>query len=105
MLLAVDRREFSRWADQYCFVMPLVFGGAPIVNTLLTVMRQGTAVLHPLFYSGLTLLIAGAVMALVSTPRQDAPARKRRGRKRRQEPARKEDTTLPPSAEPPAVDS
>ncbi|GIW93048.1 MAG: hypothetical protein KatS3mg110_1089 [Pirellulaceae bacterium] len=58
------------------FVMPLVFGGAPIVNTLTTVIREQTYnyVTLPFFVS-LAVVIAGAVTVLVFAPRPGhAPA-------------------------------
>lgn len=52
------------------FVMPLVFGGAPVVNTFfsITVGRLWNEV-SPFFWAGLILVIAGAVMVLVLAPR------------------------------------
>jgi drug/metabolite transporter (DMT)-like permease len=52
------------------YVMPLVFGGAPVVTT----MWSGH--FTPWFLAGLILVIAGAVMVLVFAPRGDAPAAK-----------------------------
>ncbi len=49
------------------FVMPLVFGGAPVVLTLWAAMRYGT--FSPWFLAGLILVIAGSVMVLVMAPR------------------------------------
>jgi hypothetical protein len=58
------------------FVMPLVFGGAPVVNTLFTMYlmwRRGAEVhVSPLFYAGLILVVAGSAMVLVLAPRGDA---------------------------------
>jgi hypothetical protein len=53
------------------YVMPLVFGGAPVVNTL---AKGGFETIGALFIAGLILVIAGAVMVLVFAPRGDAPA-------------------------------
>ncbi|MCE9629690.1 MAG: hypothetical protein K8S94_03085 [Planctomycetia bacterium] len=56
------------------YVMPLVFGGAPVINTLLTaVMNRGFGQLKPPFLAGLLLVITGAVTVLVFKP-QTAPA-------------------------------
>jgi hypothetical protein len=52
------------------YVMPLVFGGAPVVNTL---AKGGIENIGALFLAGLILVIAGAVMVLVFAPRGDAP--------------------------------
>ncbi len=52
------------------FVMPLVFGGAPIVNTLTTVIREQTySYLTVPFFVSLAVVIAGAVTVLVFAPR------------------------------------
>jgi hypothetical protein len=52
------------------FVMPLVFGGAPVINTLFTSIAQGNVgELGPWFLAGLILVIAGSAMVLVLAPR------------------------------------
>ena len=51
------------------YVMPLVFGGAPVVNTL---AKGGFESIGGLFLVGLILVIAGSVMVLVFAPRGDA---------------------------------
>jgi hypothetical protein len=52
------------------YVMPLVFGGAPIVNTFVAIVSKGGgAPSSPFFYAGLILTAAGAVMVLVFAPR------------------------------------
>jgi hypothetical protein len=51
------------------YVMPLVFGGAPVVNTLLTMWMSKThREAGPGFYAGLILVIIGAVFVLVFNP-------------------------------------
>lgn len=52
------------------FVMPLVFGGAPVVNTLTTVWHEGTgrSITAP-FYASLMLVIGGAVTVLIFSPK------------------------------------
>jgi hypothetical protein len=56
------------------YVMPLVFGGAPVVNTLLSAfMNRAFGDLKALFLAGLMLVILGAVTVLVFKP-QGAPA-------------------------------
>ena len=66
------------------YVMPLVFGGAPVVNTLFTMYwtkayKEGVS---PIFYAGLILVIAGAATVLVFAPKahrhQPATPRNRR---------------------------
>jgi hypothetical protein len=56
------------------YVMPLVFGGAPVVNTLFSAVSKGLLNnLHPMFLAGLILVIAGAAMVLVFAPRGIPP--------------------------------
>jgi hypothetical protein len=57
------------------YVMPLVFGCAPVVNTFVTMAMSRTyKQAHPLFYAGLILVIAGAATVLVFKPRPLTPA-------------------------------
>jgi hypothetical protein len=57
------------------YVMPLVFGGAPVVNTLLTAfMNRAFNQLKAPFLAGLILVILGAVTVLVFKPQPAAPA-------------------------------
>jgi hypothetical protein len=56
------------------FVMPLVYGGAPVVATLVSTALAGLwGYIGPLFLAGLILVIAGAVMVLVFAPKGHAP--------------------------------
>ena len=56
------------------YVMPLVFGGAPVVNTLMTTFVGGLwGEIEALFLAGLILVIAGAAMVLVFAPKGPAP--------------------------------
>ncbi len=51
------------------YVMPLIFGGAPVVNTLLTMLMSKThREASPWFYAGLILVIAGAAAVLIFSP-------------------------------------
>lgn len=51
------------------YVMPLVFGGAPVVNTFVTMALARTyKQAHPMFYAGLILVIAGAATVLIFKP-------------------------------------
>ncbi|MHB8972591.1 MAG: hypothetical protein ACYC3X_21625 [Pirellulaceae bacterium] len=57
------------------YVMPLVFGGAPVVNTLFSMYltkayKEG---ISPIFYAGLILVIAGAATVLIFAPRAPKP--------------------------------
>jgi hypothetical protein len=52
------------------YVMPLVFGGAPIVNVLLTsLLHPPKSAINPLLYVGFLLAAAGAGMVLYYRPR------------------------------------
>ncbi len=56
------------------FVMPLVFGFAPIINTIVSMTVQGTlGEINGLFLGSLATTIAGAVMVLVFQPRSAPP--------------------------------
>ena len=52
------------------YVMPLVFGGAPVVNVLLSMLLHPpkTAV-NPLFYAGILIAASGAGMVLYFRPK------------------------------------
>jgi hypothetical protein len=51
------------------YVMPLVFGGAPIVNVLLTMaIHPPRAAINPLLYVGFLLASVGAAMVLYFRP-------------------------------------
>jgi hypothetical protein len=52
------------------YVMPLVFGGAPVVNTLTTILSEGNMqAVGPFFLASLMLVIGGAVTVLIFAPR------------------------------------
>jgi hypothetical protein len=55
------------------YVMPLVFGGAPVINTLVTIgpgVADGSIKTpSPLFFAGLIIVIAGAAAVLVFAPK------------------------------------
>ena len=56
------------------YVMPLVFGGAPVVNTLFTIAAGGLwDKINALFVAGLMLVIAGAAIVLVFAPKGSPP--------------------------------
>jgi hypothetical protein len=56
------------------YVMPLVFGGAPVVNTLLTTILGGLwDEVNAMFLAGLILVIAGAAIVLVFAPKGAPP--------------------------------
>jgi hypothetical protein len=73
------------------FVMPLVFGGAPVVSSMYTVTRHDMwGGIHPFFWAGLILVIAGAVIVLVFAPRGEG-GRKSRVEGREPEPRKIEE--------------
>ena len=52
------------------FVMPLVFGCAPVINTFTTIISKGTmSQISPSFMGALGMVILGAVMVLVFAPK------------------------------------
>jgi MFS family permease len=52
------------------FVMPLVFGFAPVVNTLVTLwLTNQLHTIDPIFYASLATVICGAVMVLIFAPK------------------------------------
>ena len=56
------------------YVMPLVFGGAPVVNAFLTIyLARRVKEIGPLFLAALIIVILGAVVVLVFAPHR-APA-------------------------------
>lgn len=57
------------------YVMPLVYGGAPVVATLVATFAGGLqSEIGPMFLAGLILVIAGAAMVLVFAPKGHLPA-------------------------------
>ena len=55
-------------------VMPLVFGGAPVVNTFTSIITEGTAshISSP-FYAFLVLVVIGAMIVLLFAPKPGPP--------------------------------
>ena len=64
VVLVVDPNQ--SWAFPIIIALALVFGGAPVINTL---VHSRSAAFSPLFLAGLLLVIAGSVMVLVFAPR------------------------------------
>jgi len=57
------------------YVMPLIFGGAPVINTLVVLAQKGAfSHIGPIFIAGLMLVAAGAVTVLIFAPRAPAHA-------------------------------
>ena len=58
------------------YVMPLVFGGAPVVNAFLTIYMAGTwGQVRPMFLAGLILVAVGGVTVLLFAPKPHRPAK------------------------------
>ncbi len=54
------------------YVMPLVFGGVPVINTFVSILSSPTAHFSdagPVFYAGLIIVAVGAVVVLVFAPK------------------------------------
>jgi hypothetical protein len=51
------------------YVMPLVFGCAPVINTFVSLIGKDVANVSPVFYSGLIMVAAGAVAVLIFAPK------------------------------------
>ncbi len=52
------------------YVMPLVFGGAPVVNTMIAILSEKqVGEIGPIFYAGLLMVIAGAATVLIFAPK------------------------------------
>ncbi len=51
------------------YVMPLVFGCAPVINTFVSFYGKQVGAISPVFYSGLIMVAAGAVTVLVFAPK------------------------------------
>jgi MFS family permease len=76
------------------YVMPLVFGGAPVVNTFFTIIiiaKDRLSEVQPLFLAGLILVIAGAAMVLIFAPKGAPP------KKAAQKPAKPVEPAAPPA--------
>jgi hypothetical protein len=66
------------------YVMPLVFGGAPVVNTLTTTLLEGSiGQISPLFYLSIAMVIGGAVTVLVFAPRPKKTAAEKKPAKKK----------------------
>ncbi len=56
------------------YVMPLIFGGAPVINTLVVLAQKGAfSHIGSIFIAGLILVAAGAVTVLIFAPRAAGP--------------------------------
>ncbi len=58
--------------------MPLVFGGAPVMNTFFEITRNGQnwGEISRWFYISLAVVIGGAITVLLTAPRGGHPAKK-----------------------------
>lgn len=74
------------------YVMPLIFGGAPVVNTFVSaIVSDSFGKMESMFFAGLILVIAGAAIVLVSAPRGGPPAKKAKAKKKEKPKAVKEE--------------
>jgi hypothetical protein len=96
------------------YVMPLVFGGAPVINTFTSIIKAtlqtGTPGQIPwIFYPSLMLVIVGAVIVLVFSPKAPAKAETTpappKTKKEPKEPANKPAPPTPKPAESQPADS
>ena len=58
------------WGGKPIYVMPLVFGGAPVINTFWAIIRRtdGSSI-SPFFWAGLILVIGGSALVLIFSPK------------------------------------
>src|SRR5262249_33193048 len=56
------------------YVMPLVFGGAPVVGTIIGLAMTASEPPSPYFYAGLITVAVGAVTVLIFAPKPHPPA-------------------------------
>lgn len=68
------------------YVMPLVFGGAPVVNTFVTMGTKVSDAPGPIFYAGLITVAVGAAVVLIFAPK-GPPAPAVKPKKEKPEPA------------------
>src|SRR6476620_11047416 len=58
-----------KFGGQPIYVMPLVFGGAPVINAFLTIFLAGRMKeIGPIFLAGLVIVILGAVVVMIFAP-------------------------------------
>jgi len=58
------------WGGKPYYVMPLIFGFAPVINTFISLTESGTwSLVRPMFWVSLAVVIAGAVIVLTNAPR------------------------------------
>lgn len=83
------------------YVMPLVFGGAPVVNTVVTMTEKGTLADIPvMFLVSLVVVISGAVTVLVFAPKPGKKKPKPTKDPKEQTPEKKEPESKPVVAKP-----
>ena len=65
------------WGGKPIYVMPLVFGGAPVINTFWAIIRRtdGSSI-SPFFWAGLILVIGGSALVLVFSPKGNTGPKK-----------------------------
>ena len=87
------------------YVMPLVFSGAPVVNTFVTILTKSGFSNAPAlqlagFFAGLMLVIAGSAMVLVFAPKGPPPTKQPEPIEEKQPETKKSESTAEPGTEP-----
>lgn len=93
------------WGGRPIYVMPLVFGGAPVVNTFWTILqRADSGPISPFFWAGLILVIGGSAIVLIFSPKGSAGSggAKKKSESKKEVPPRRELPAKPESHELPA---
>ncbi len=87
------------WGGRPIYVMPLVFGGAPVVNTFWTIIRRtDSGPISPFFWAGLILVIGGSAIVLVFSPKS-VPAPNKNPKSKKETPPKKEISAESPPPE------
>lgn len=86
------------------YVMPLVFGIAPVINTMFTMwhrwLKTGTPPsINPFFAAGMILVAVGAITVLISSNLKAAPAKPKESTPAETKPAEAESTPEKPTEE------
>ena len=86
------------WGGKPIYVMPLVFGGAPVINTFWTIFRRNDGgSISPFFWAGLILVIGGSALVLVFSPKGSDGPKKTRSPEKGMSPPEVSSAAAPPS--------
>lgn len=88
------------------YVMPLVFGGAPIINVIVSMFFQGSNPrdVSPFFLAGVIMVGVGAAIVLATAPKGHKPDHKEEARRRPAVVDTAKVATPPPATESPIGD-